>query len=200
MIYQKYVKRVLDMSISSVALVVLSPVFLLLTLLSLIILGRPIFFRQTRTGIDGELFTLLKFRTMTNDVNASGELLADEFRLVGYGSFLRATSLDETPQFLNVLLGDMSLIGPRPLLPEYLPLYSFEQLKRLVVKPGLSGLTQANGRNELTWDEKFKLDLQYVESISLKTDLLLIAKTIKSIMRISHFQETGKPNPTKFSG
>ena len=158
MIYAKYVKRILDMILSLSAIIVLSPLLLILYLLVRVKLGSPVLFRQERPGRNGEIFTLCKFRTMTDKRNEKGELLPDEERLTGFGKMLRSTSLDELPELFNILKGDMSLIGPRPLLVRYLPWYTEEERHRHDVRPGLTGLAQVNGRNALGWEGRFAFD------------------------------------------
>ena len=170
--YKKCIKRALDIVISFFALIILSPVFLIVSIKVRKKLGSPVFFTQDRPGlIDSKtgkekIFKLYKFRSMTNETDENGELLPKEQRLTHFGKKLRATSLDELPELVNILKGDMSIVGPRPLLVKYLPLYSEEQRRRHLVRPGLTGLAQVNGRNELSWDEKFELDLKYVDNIS----------------------------------
>jgi lipopolysaccharide/colanic/teichoic acid biosynthesis glycosyltransferase len=164
------------------ALIVLSPLILTIALGVRLRLGSPVWFRQTRPGRHGRPFTLLKFRTMTDRRDASGRLLPDADRLTSFGRFLRRTSLDELPELLNVLAGDMSLVGPRPLLMEYLPLYDAHQMRRHEVLPGLTGWTQVNGRNALTWDEKFALDVWYVDHRSLRLDCKILLMTVREVL------------------
>ncbi len=171
-------KRVLDLCVSAVALVIVSPVFVLTFLTVRIWLGTPVFFYQERPGMNGRLFTILKFKTMTDEHNATGALLPDADRLHGVGRLLRATSLDELPQFINVLRGEMSLVGPRPLLAEYVARYSPAQARRLLVKPGLTGWAQVNGRNAIEWEEKFALDVWYVDNWSFWLDVKILLLTI----------------------
>jgi sugar transferase EpsL len=175
-------KRLFDFSASLAALLLLSPIFLLLAVLVRVKIGSPIFFTQTRPGLHGNAFTMIKFRTMTHARDADGALLPDAERLTRFGRFLRATSLDELPELWNVLEGDMSLVGPRPLLIEYLPLYSPEQARRHEVRPGITGWAQVNGRNAISWDEKFSLDLWYVDHQSLWLDLKIISLTIMKVL------------------
>lgn len=174
-------KRAFDVVLSVLALLLLSPLFLLISIMVRICVGRPVLFSQTRAGRYGEPFTLLKFRTMTNVVDEDGNLLPAAQRLTALGRFLRRTSLDELPEFVNVLRGDMSLVGPRPLFVKYIPLYSEYEAKRLSVLPGLSGWAQVNGRNGLSWPERFKLDVWYVDNQSLVLDLRILAMTVKTI-------------------
>ena len=185
MIYAKYVKRILDMILSLSAIIVLSPLLLILYLLVRVKLGRPVLFRQDRPGRNGEIFTLCKFRTMTDKRNEKGELLPDEERLTGFGKMLRSTSLDELPELFNILKGDMSLIGPRPLLVRYLPWYTEEERHRHDVRPGLTGLAQVNGRNALGWEGRFAFDLEYVKYCSFVMDLKIIGMTVGKVLKRS---------------
>lgn len=180
-IYNKYIKRAIDLILSLTALVVLSPVYLFVAVLVRIKLGSPIIFRQKRPGLNEKIFTLYKFRTMTDDKNSSGDLLEDEIRLTKLGKFLRNTSLDELPELINIINGDMSIIGPRPLLVQYLPLYNENQKRRHLVRPGLSGLAQVNGRNAISWEEKFSYDIEYVDSVGFILDCKIILLTIKKV-------------------
>lgn len=163
---------------SFVAFLALSPLLLIIALLVRINLGSPVIFKQQRPGLNEKIFTLYKFRTMTDKRNVKGELLADELRLTRFGKFLRSVSLDELPELFNIIRGDMSLIGPRPLLVEYLPLYSDYQKRRHEVRPGLTGLAQISGRNSLSWEDKFKLDIQYVNNITFVGDLKILLFTV----------------------
>lgn len=176
--YAKYIKRCLDTVLSGAALLVLSPVLLVLTVLGAIMMKGNPFFTQLRPGKDEKIFRLIKFRSMTCQTDEKGQLLPDEQRLNGYGKFLRASSLDELPELINILKGDMSIVGPRPLLVKYLPLYNKEQKRRHEVRPGLTGLAQVNGRNAISWEEKFTLDVQYVKEISFALDLKVLFKTV----------------------
>ncbi|HHX94806.1 MAG TPA: sugar transferase, partial [Clostridia bacterium] len=183
-IYRRFFKRPLDLVLSLCAIIFLSPVFLVIAILVRLNLGSPVIFKQKRPGLNEKIFTLYKFRTMTDARDENGELMPDEDRLTGFGKFLRSTSLDELPELFNILKGDMSLVGPRPLLVQYLPLYNDHQKRRHEVKPGLSGLAQVNGRNVISWEEKFKFDVQYVDNISFIGDLMIIFQTLKkAIMR-----------------
>jgi sugar transferase EpsL len=193
-------KRLFDICISVVLLVLLSPLLLLLTILVALFLGRPVVFAQIRPGLHCVPFKMLKFRTMTNAVDAEGELLPDERRLTRFGRLLRATSLDELPELWNVIRGDMSLVGPRPLLLEYLPLYTPEQARRHDVRPGVTGLAQVNGRNAISWNEKFAYDLRYVENHSLMLDLKILALTALRVVRPRGINEPGRVGQTKFPG
>lgn len=182
--YASFFKRFFDFLISLVALIVLSPVLLVVTLLLAILnKGAGPFFVQKRPGSGGKIFKLIKFKTMTDERDAEGNLLPDEVRLTKVGKFVRSTSIDELPQLINVLKGDMALIGPRPLLVQYLPLYSPEQMRRHEVRPGITGWAQCHGRNTLSWTEKFKLDVWYVDHLSLKTDLQVIWLTVVSVLK-----------------
>lgn len=184
--YAKYIKRPLDFCLSLCALIVLSPILLVLTVLgALMMKGNP-FFTQLRPGKDEKIFKLIKFRTMTCEKDKEGNLLSDDKRLTKYGKFLRSTSLDELPELLNILKGDMAVIGPRPLLPEYLPYYTDEERHRHDVRPGLTGLAQVNGRNAISsWEERFEYDIQYVNSCSLKNDVAIFFKTIYKVLKKS---------------
>ena len=181
--YKKYIKRILDIILSLIAIIVTLPIFLIVGILILIFIGQPAIFRQKRPGKNEKIFTMYKFRTMTNKKDEDGNLLPDELRLTKLGKFLRKTSLDEIPEFINILKGDMSFVGPRPLLVEYLPYYTEEEHHRHDVRPGLTGWAQANGRNLVNWDERFKLDLEYVNNVSLKMDIKVILKTINVVLK-----------------
>ena len=193
-------KRVLDVAVSASLLLILSPLLLLTALLILATMGRPVLFTQLRPGLEGRPFKIVKFRTMADRRGADGILLPDRERLGRLGRAIRASSLDELPELWNVLRGDMSLVGPRPLLMEYLPLYSADQGRRHQVRPGLTGLAQVGGRNALTWDEKFALDLRYVDQWSMALDLKILATTIWKVMTrqdVSHGDHATAP---KFRG
>jgi len=180
--YKKYLKRLLDILLSLFAIIISSPLFIIIGILVLIFLGKPAIFRQKRPGKDEKIFTLYKFRTMTDRKDKDGNLLPDDIRLTGFGKFLRKTSLDEIPEFINILKGDMSFIGPRPLLVEYLDYYTEEEHHRHDVRPGLTGLAQVNGRNLLNWNDRFKKDIEYVNNLSFMMDLKVIFKTIKIVL------------------
>lgn len=182
-IYCNYLKRILDILICITGLIFISPILLVVALLVKIKLGSPIIFKQERPGLHGEIFKLYKFRTMTNEKNDSGELLNDEARLTEFGKKLRASSLDELPEIFNIIIGDMSIVGPRPLMVKYLPLYSEKQKRRHDVKPGLTGLAQISGRNAITWTERFNKDIEYVDNISLKLDMYIFLKTIYYVLK-----------------
>ena len=175
--YDKYVKRSMDFILSLVAIIILSPVLAIVALLVRIKLGGPVIFKQQRPGLNEKIFTMYKFRTMTDERDEEGELLPDEVRLTKFGQTLRSTSLDELPELFNILKGDMAIVGPRPLLVQYLPLYNEEQHMRHLVRPGITGYAQVNGRNSLSWEEKFELDQKYVMQIGIKFDLNVIVKT-----------------------
>jgi lipopolysaccharide/colanic/teichoic acid biosynthesis glycosyltransferase len=176
-------KRSADIVMSALVLVILSPVVLFVALINARVHGLPILFSQVRPGRNEKLFRMYKFRTMTNERDTDGNLLPDQVRLTSWGKFLRSSSLDELPELWNVLKGDMSLVGPRPLLPEYLDHYTTEQKRRHEVRPGITGLAQVQGRNELSWDEKFSFDLVYVDDCSLLLDVKIITKTVTSVLR-----------------
>ncbi len=180
-IYRKYFKRPMDIILSLIALIVLSPILLIVALLVRIKLGSPVIFKQQRPGINEKIFIMYKFRTMTDERDENGELLPDSIRLTKFGKFLRSTSLDELPELFNILKGDMSVIGPRPLLVEYLPLYDEYQKRRHEVRPGLSGLAQVSGRNAINWEDKFNLDVEYVDNISFFGDWKIIFLTLKKV-------------------
>jgi lipopolysaccharide/colanic/teichoic acid biosynthesis glycosyltransferase len=181
--YKNFFKRLIDFTIALVALSIIWPFLLIVTIwLHFANKGAGAFFFQERPGKDGKIFKVIKFKTMTDERDANGELLPDADRLTKVGAFVRSTSIDELPQLINVLKGDMALIGPRPLLVQYLPLYSKEQMRRHEVRPGISGWAQCHGRNQISWTEKFKLDVWYVDNLSLLTDLKVIFITIKKVL------------------
>ena len=181
--YKHCLKRVLDFLISLIAVVLLSPVFLVLTAAGAIAMKGNPFFTQERPGKDEKIFRLVKFRTMTNAKGPDGQLLPDEQRLNRYGKFLRGTSLDELPELFNILLGQMALVGPRPLLVRYLPRYNAVQRRRHEVRPGLTGYAQAHGRNAVTWEEKFEMDVWYVDHVSFRTDVGILIATVKAVLK-----------------
>lgn len=193
-------KRLIDVVISFFVLFVFSPLLLTVMLLIRLKLGAPIFFTQARPGKDGKIFKMIKFRTMTDERDENGELLADEKRLTQFGQYLRATSIDELPEMLNVLKGDMSLVGPRPLLVEYLDLYSQEQARRHNVRPGITGWAQVNGRNAISWQDKFKLDCWYVDNRSLILDIKILLLTVKKVFFRENINQQGHATIDKFSG
>lgn len=180
--YKKYFKRFLDIIFSLITVIILSPVYIIISLLVFIFMGWPIIFKQPRPGKNEKIFNIYKFRTMTNKKDTKGQLLPDEQRLSKFGKLLRKSSLDELPELFNILKGTMSFVGPRPLLVEYLPYYSEEEHHRHDVRPGLTGWAQINGRNLVNWDERFKLDLEYVNDISFKKDIKIVIKTIGIVL------------------
>jgi len=193
-------KRIMDFSGAMCALVILSPVVVFSILAVRIKLGSPIFFRQVRSGKSGAPFSMIKFRSMTNSKNSEGELLSDALRLTKFGQFLRSSSLDELPELWNVLKGDMSLVGPRPLLMEYLPLYSNRQARRHDVRPGITGWAQVNGRNALSWEEKFELDVWYVENRTLWLDIKILFLTVWQVVKRDGISQDGEATMSKFTG
>lgn len=193
-------KRFWDLAVSAVGLIVVSPILLILAVVVRVKLSSPVLFRQTRPGRDGELFGLIKFRTMTDSRDSQGVQLTDSERLTRFGQFLRSTSADELPELWNVLRGEMSIVGPRPLLVEYLPLYSPHQGRRHEVRPGITGLAQARGRNSLTWDEKFDLDVWYVDNRSFRLDCAIIFWTFASIFKREGISADGSATMPPFQG
>lgn len=179
--YERFFKRPQDFILALTALVLLSPILLLVAILVRIKLGSPVIFKQPRPGLNEKIFEMYKFRTMTDERDSNGQLLPDEVRLTKFGKLLRSTSLDELPELINILKGDMSFVGPRPLLVQYLPLYDDKQKRRHNVRPGLSGLAQVNGRNAISWEEKFKLDVAYVDSVNFINDWKIVYLTIKKV-------------------
>lgn len=179
--YKNYIKRWLDFILSLIALIILSPIILILTLLVRLKIGSPVFFKQERPGKNGKIFKMFKFRTMTNECDKDGNLLPDEVRLTSFGKFLRSTSLDELPELFNILKGDMSIVGPRPLLVKYLPLYNDKQKHRHDVLPGLTGWAQVNGRNAISWGKKFDYDVWYTRNISFILDFKILLLTVKKV-------------------
>jgi sugar transferase EpsL len=194
------VKRSFDFLLSFIAMLVISPFLLILAVLIRTILGSPVIFKQFRPGLHGESFQLVKFRSMTDEKDADGNLLPDSERIPRFGRFLRSTSLDELPELWNVLKGDMSFVGPRPLLMEYLPLYTKEQSRRHNVRPGLTGWAQVNGRNTLGWDEKFALDVWYVDNRSILLDLKIILMTIPKVLGSKDIAQDGHATMEPFRG
>ena len=181
--YDKYIKRSIDFVLSLIAIIILSPVLAIVALLVRIKLGGPVLFKQKRPGLNEKVFTMYKFRTMTDERDSEGELLPDEVRLTKFGKTLRSTSLDELPELFNILKGDMAIVGPRPLLVQYLPLYNDRQKKRHCVKPGITGYAQVNGRNSITWEEKFEYDVYYVYNITIALDINVFFKTIEIVLK-----------------
>ncbi len=197
-IYRRFFKRPLDIILALVAITLLSPVLILVALLVRINLGSPIIFKQHRPGMNEQIFTMYKFRTMTDERDPTDELLPDSVRLTSFGRFLRSTSLDELPELLNILKGDMSFIGPRPLVTEYLPYYTDEERTRHSVKPGLSGLAQINGRNIASWEQRFRYDIDYVNNITFFGDLKIIVKTMLKVIKRDDIGEIGVDAPVDF--
>ena len=199
--YKHFFKRFFDFWISLIALIIISPILIVVyILLTVLNKGAGACFFQERPGKDAKIFKVIKFKTMTDERDAEGNLLSDEQRLTKVGKFVRSTSIDELPQLLNVLKGDMALIGPRPLLPQYLPLYSPEQARRHEVRPGISGWAQCHGRNTISWTEKFKLDVWYVDHVSLMTDLKVIWITIMKVLKRADINEAGHATMEYFNG
>ncbi len=189
--YKKYIKRLLDIVISLFALIILSPVMLIVAILVRIKLGSPIIFKQERPGKDEKIFKLYKFRSMSDKKDENGKLLSDEERLTKFGKMLRATSLDELPELVNILKGEMSLIGPRPLAVCYLPYYNEKEKKRHTVRPGLTGLAQINGRNTLNWEDRFAYDIEYVNNITFINDLKILLKTVYKVFKKDGIETRG---------
>lgn len=198
--YEKYIKRLLDIVLSLCAIVVLSPVMLITAILVRVKLGSPVIFKQQRPGKDEKIFNMYKFRTMTDEKDEQGNLLSDEERLTSFGKKLRSTSLDELPELFNILKGDMSVVGPRPLLVKYLPLYNDRQRHRHDVKPGFTGLAQVNGRNAISWEEKFEWDVKYVESIGFLLDVQIVWKTIGVVFHKSGISSETSATMEEFAG
>ena len=198
--YRKYGKRILDLCLTVPACIVLSPVMAVTALLVAVKLGRPVLFTQNRPGFQGRIFRMYKFRSMTDARDKQGKLLPDEDRLTPFGEKLRSTSLDELPELLNILKGDMSLVGPRPLLVQYLPLYNKRQSRRHEVKPGITGLAQINGRNSISWEEKFEYDVQYVETLSFAEDVRILFETVAKVLRREGINSENSATMEDFTG
>jgi hypothetical protein len=199
--YRYFFKRIIDACIALIALLLISPLLLIITVwLHFANKGTGVFFLQERPGKNGKIFRVIKYKTMTDERDEQGQLLPDEKRLTAVGRFVRSTSIDELPQLFNVLKGDMSLIGPRPLLPQYLTLYSKEQARRHEVRPGISGWAQCHGRNTISWAQKFEYDVWYVDHLSFWTDLKIIGLTIKSVVKRSGISEEGHATKEPFNG
>lgn len=196
--YAKYVKRILDFTLSLLALIILSPIMLILYILVRIKLGNPVIFKQMRPGKDEKIFKLYKFRTMTDEKDEQGNLLPDEQRLTKFGKFLRSTSLDELPELINIIKGDMAIVGPRPLLVQYLEFYNEEQKHRHDVRPGLTGLAQVSGRNSITWEEKFKQDIEYINNLTFKNDVKIIFMTIGKVFKREGISQDGEATMERF--
>lgn len=196
----KMIKRILDIIIASTALILLSPLYAYVAYKVKKNLGSPVLFRQVRPGLHGKPFEMIKFRTMKDAIDERGNPLPDSERLTPFGKMLRSSSLDEMPELWNVIKGDMSIVGPRPLLMEYLPLYNKEQAKRHEVRPGMTGHAQVNGRNAISWEQKFKLDTWYVENRSLWLDFKIMLQTVKKVIAKDDINEAGEATMTKFTG
>lgn len=194
------IKRVIDILGSLIGLILLSPVFIVTAILVYIKLGSPIFFVQERVGKDNKVFKMIKFRSMKNDKNKYGEYLSDEERLTPFGEKLRSLSIDELPELINVLKGDMSLVGPRPLLVDYLELYSDEQIRRHEMRPGITGLAQVNGRNSISWGERFKLDVSYVDTYNLFLDIKILFMTVYKVVKRDGISQEGNATMESFTG
>jgi len=199
-IYRRFVKRPMDFILSLIAIIVLSPIFLIVAILVRTKLGSPVLFKQKRPGLNESIFTMYKFRTMTDERDENGNLLPNHIRLTRFGRLLRSTSLDELPELINILKGDMSLIGPRPLLVEYLPLYNNHQKHRHDVRPGLSGLAQVNGRNSINWEKKFEYDVQYVENLTFLLDCKIILETILKVFKREGINSKENVTMERFKG
>lgn len=199
-VYINLIKPLLDRFGALVLLVLFSPIIVLTALIIAIRMGLPVYFTQYRPGLHGKIFTIYKFRTMTNEKDSRGNLLPDSERLKGIGKFIRNLSLDEIPQLINILKGEMSFIGPRPLLPEYLRLYTPQQARRHNVKPGITGWAQINGRNAISWEEKFRYDVEYVENISFWFDLKIFFRTLKKVFIREGISQEGEATMEKFNG
>lgn len=198
--YKLFFKRVIDIILSLIALILLSPVLVVVAILVRIKLGGPVLFAQNRPGKNEKIFKMYKFRTMTDARDEKGELLPDDIRLTKFGQILRSTSLDELPELWNILKGDMSIVGPRPLLVQYLPLYNSEQRRRHDVRPGLTGLAQVSGRNAISWEEKFKLDVNYIDEVSFSNDVKIIFLTAKKVFIKEGISSGKSPTMEKFRG
>jgi lipopolysaccharide/colanic/teichoic acid biosynthesis glycosyltransferase len=199
-LYRRLGKRPFDLAVSIVVLALASPLLLVIGLLVRATMGSPVLFAQKRPGRGGRPFTILKFRTMSNERDAEGKPLHDAHRLTDLGRFLRSTSLDELPEFINVLKGNMSLVGPRPLLMEYLELYTSQQMRRHEVRPGITGWAQVNGRNIITWEEKFALDVWYVDHVSFRLDIKILLQTILSVLKREGISHPGQATMERFTG
>jgi len=198
--YRNFFKPLFDRAFALILIIIFFPIIIIVYLLVLLQMGKPVFFVQKRPGLNEKIFKIYKFRTMTNEKDKSGNLLPDEQRLKGIGKIIRKLSIDELPQLFNVLKGDMSFIGPRPLLIEYLPLYNKEQKRRHSIKPGITGLAQINGRNELSWQKKFEYDIEYVDNISFWLDLKILLLTVKKVVFKEGVNKAGHVTTEKFNG
>lgn len=198
--YDRLIKRMIDLVLSGIALLVLSPVYLILTILVRVKLGNPVLFSQERPGKNEKVFRMYKFRSMTDERDANGDLLPDEERLTHFGAMLRATSLDELPELWNIFKGDMSIVGPRPLLVRYLPRYNERQRRRHEVRPGLTGWAQVNGRNAISWEQKFEYDVEYVEKESFLFDVKILFMTVGKVLHRSGISQEGSATMEEFMG
>lgn len=198
--YKTYVKRLMDFTFSLIAIIVLSPILLMVAILVRVKLGGPVLFKQERPGLNEKIFMMYKFRTMTDERDENGELLPNHIRLTNFGKILRSTSLDELPELFNILIGDMSIIGPRPLLIEYLSLYNIHQQRRHDVRPGLSGLAQVNGRNTISWEDKFEYDVKYVENISFLLDFKIVFQTFLKVFKREGVNSSEAVTMERFKG
>lgn len=199
-LYCKLIKRFMDFLIAALSIIIFSPLLILLAILVRVKLGGPVIFKQERPGLNGKVFKLYKFRTMTDAKDENGNLLDDEYRLTSFGKKLRSTSLDELPELYNILKGDMSIVGPRPLLVKYLPLYNDEQKRRHDVRPGLTGLAQVSGRNAITWTEKFNRDIEYVDNVSLGLDISIFFTTIYCVLKKEGINSDSAATMEDFTG
>lgn len=199
-IYEKYIKRPLDFILSLIALICLSPILLIVAILVRVKLGSPVIFKQKRPGKDEKIFTLYKFRTMTDEKDESGNLLPDSQRLTKFGKFLRSTSFDELPELINIIKGDMSIVGPRPLLVQYLERYNQEQRRRHEVRPGLTGLAQVSGRNAISWEKKFNKDVEYIDNITFIGDVKIIFKTVINVIKKDGISSENSVTMEEFMG
>lgn len=199
-LYCKLIKRFMDFLIATLSIIIFSPLLIILAILVRVKLGGPVIFKQERPGLNGKVFKLYKFRTMTDAKDENGNLLDDEYRLTSFGKKLRSTSLDELPELYNILKGDMSIVGPRPLLVKYLPLYNDEQKRRHDVRPGLTGLAQVSGRNAITWTEKFNKDIEYVDNVSLGLDISIFFKTIYCVLKKEGINSDSAATMEDFTG
>ena len=199
-LYCKLIKRLMDFLIAALSIIIFSPLLIILAILVRGKLGGPVIFKQERPGLNGKVFKLYKFRTMTDAKDENGNLLDDEYRLTSFGKKLRSTSLDELPELYNILKGDMSIVGPRPLLVKYLPLYNDEQKRRHDVRPGLTGLAQVSGRNAITWTEKFNKDIEYVDNVSLGLDISIFFKTIDCVLKKEGINSDSAATMEDFTG
>lgn len=199
-LYCKLIKRFMDFLIAALSIIIFSPLLIILAVLVRVKLGGPVIFKQERPGLNGKVFKLYKFRTMTDAKDENGNLLDDEYRLTSFGKKLRSTSLDELPELYNILKGDMSIVGPRPLLVKYLPLYNDEQKRRHDVRPGLTGLAQVSGRNAITWTEKFNRDIEYVDNVSLGLDISIFFKTIYCVLKKEGINSDSAATMEDFTG